>query len=115
MTTSNWAASLDDEGEWEPFGPPGESVGQVRWLLKPEGEHSFHAGVWKVRPDELPERAQVISKQRESIYVLEGEVHIDIQDGPSLQLTAGDMATFAAGATAFWTVVRPYREFFVYS
>jgi uncharacterized cupin superfamily protein len=50
---------------------------------------------------------------RETILVLEGVARIEIDDGPVLELTAGDMASLPAGAQTTWYLTSPYREFWV--
>ena len=50
---------------------------------------------------------------RETLLVLEGAARIDIDDGPVLELTAGDMASLPAGARTTWYLTTPFREFWV--
>jgi uncharacterized cupin superfamily protein len=47
---------------------------------------------------------------RETIVVLEGAVRIEIQDGPTLELNVGDMASLPEGAVTTWHMTLPYRE-----
>jgi uncharacterized cupin superfamily protein len=51
--------------------------------------------------------------QREFLLVLEGTARIEIRDGPTLNLRAGDMATLPAGAETTWHVSVPFKEFWV--
>jgi uncharacterized cupin superfamily protein len=51
--------------------------------------------------------------QREFLLVLEGAAQIDITDGPTLELRAGDMATIPAGAETTWRLTVPFKEFWV--
>jgi uncharacterized cupin superfamily protein len=51
--------------------------------------------------------------QREFFLVLEGSAHIEITDGPTLDLRAGDMATLPAGAETTWHLSVPFKEFWV--
>jgi uncharacterized cupin superfamily protein len=51
--------------------------------------------------------------QREFLLVLEGTAQIEITDGPTLELSAGDMATLPAGAETTWRVSVPFKEFWV--
>jgi uncharacterized cupin superfamily protein len=50
---------------------------------------------------------------RETLLVLEGAARIDIDDGPVLELTAGDIASLPAGARTTWYLTTPFREFWV--
>lgn len=48
---------------------------------------------------------------REVLLVLEGEVQIEIADGPRLELKAGDMASLPGGVETTWHFVKlPFRE-----
>jgi uncharacterized cupin superfamily protein len=51
--------------------------------------------------------------QREFLLVLEGTARIEIKDGPTLALRAGDMATLPAGAETTWHVSPSFKEFWV--
>jgi quercetin dioxygenase-like cupin family protein len=51
--------------------------------------------------------------QREVLLVLEGTARIQIKDGPTLNLRAGDMATLPAGLQTTWHVSAPFKEFWV--
>jgi uncharacterized cupin superfamily protein len=44
------------------------------------------------------------------VLVLEGEARIEIQDGPVLELKAGDMACLPKGAATAWHLTLPFKE-----
>jgi uncharacterized cupin superfamily protein len=50
---------------------------------------------------------------RETLLVLEGAARIEIEDGPVLELTAGDIASLPAGARTTWHLTTPFKEFWV--
>lgn len=50
---------------------------------------------------------------RETILVLAGAARIEIEDGPVLDLTAGDIASLPAGARTTWHLTTPFKEFWV--
>ncbi len=52
--------------------------------------------------------------ERESFLVLEGHARIEIADGPTLELKAGDFASIPVGAKTTWHITVPYREFWVF-
>jgi uncharacterized cupin superfamily protein len=54
-----------------------------------------------------------ILPQREVLLVLEGTAQIQITDGPTLNLRAGDMATIPAGVETTWHVSASFKEFWV--
>jgi uncharacterized cupin superfamily protein len=43
----------------------------------------------------------------------EGAARIEINDGPTLQLGIGDVASIPAGAETTWHLTVPFREFWV--
>jgi quercetin dioxygenase-like cupin family protein len=50
---------------------------------------------------------------REILLVLEGEARIEIADGPTLELKAGDMASLPKGAATTWHLTLPFKEMWV--
>ena len=51
--------------------------------------------------------------KREFLLVLEGAARIEVKDGPTLNLRAGDMATIPAGTQTTWHISAPFKEFWV--
>jgi uncharacterized cupin superfamily protein len=51
--------------------------------------------------------------QRETIHVLEGEVTIEIADGPALTLRPGDLASLPTGLETIWHITPPFTELWV--
>jgi uncharacterized cupin superfamily protein len=49
----------------------------------------------------------------EILVVLEGEARIEISDGPTLELKAGDMAALPKGITTRWHLTLPFKELWV--
>jgi hypothetical protein len=47
---------------------------------------------------------------RQVLLVLEGKATIEIEDGPTLELGPGDLASLPQGARTTWTLTKPYRE-----
>lgn len=45
--------------------------------------------------------------------MLEGSVRIEIADGPTFELTPGDIASLPAGAATTWYITTPFKEFWV--
>ena len=47
------------------------------------------------------------------LVVLEGEARVEIEDGPVLELKAGDMACLPKGAATTWHLTLPFKEMWV--
>jgi len=50
---------------------------------------------------------------RETLMILEGGAWIEIADGPTLELRAGDIASLPAGARTTWHLSLPFKQFWV--
>lgn len=50
--------------------------------------------------------------ERETCYVLEGEVIVTPDGGAAVKLEAGDLASFPAGMSCTWDVRRPIRKLY---
>jgi uncharacterized cupin superfamily protein len=50
---------------------------------------------------------------RETLLGLQRAARIEMDDGPVLELTAGDMASPPAGARTIWYLTTPFKEFWV--
>lgn len=50
---------------------------------------------------------------RETLLVVEGAARIEIEGGPVLELSAGDIASLPKGARTTWHLTTPFKEFWV--
>jgi hypothetical protein len=97
---------------YEPFMVEGEHIGDVHWLrTESGGDGQLFTGVWRCEPRTIP----YVFPGDETFHVLEGEVRIDLEDGGSVDLRPGDIASFAKGQHATWTISKPFKKFFVVS
>jgi uncharacterized cupin superfamily protein len=105
-----------DADTWEPFEVgDGRVIGEVHFL-RAEEDGSFYAGLWRMPGRDLPDPFDYEMAQNETIHVLEGEVELAVEGGPTLRLKAGDLASFRAGTSTRWTLrTVPFKEFFVLS
>jgi uncharacterized cupin superfamily protein len=93
--------------DWEPdTDPPGE----VHVLCSGVG---MEAGLWRSVPGVTPVPVRWTLPAREVILVLEGTARIEIDDGPTLELQAGDMATMPEGAVTTWHLGPGFKELWV--
>ena len=92
--------------EWEPDPDVGGEMHVLCTGVGTEAGLSRYADV-PLKPIEytLPDR--------ETLIVLEGRARIEIADGPTLELKAGDIASMPKGARTTWHVTAPYKEFWV--
>jgi len=93
--------------EWEPT--PGYPGTEFHALVELD---DFHAGLWRITGDgsvTLP----WTPPSRETMLVLEGEVRIEIADGPTLNLKPGSMASFPPGAEMTLHVTTPFKDMYV--
>lgn len=94
----------------ETFQTDDEVGGSVHVL---RDDDDVQAGVW-VAPDAPGEGTPFEFPHHETVYVLEGEVDIEIEDGPTLHLGPGDMASFRKGVRSTWRPQPGFKEFWVY-
>jgi uncharacterized cupin superfamily protein len=97
----------------ERFEPDPEVGGSVHVL---RDDYAVQAGIWAAPPpgDELNTEAFAFPHD-ETIYVLTGSVRIDIENGPTLELGPGDMASFRKGIRSVWNPSPDFTEFWVYA
>lgn len=50
-----------------------------------------------------------------TVYIVSGAVDVELDDGESVSLRAGDLGSFPKGATCTWHVLEPTTEIFVMS
>ena len=97
----------DGSDEWQPDDDP---PGEVRFLLAEEG---LQAGFWRSVPGVTPEPVRWTLPTREVILVLEGSARIEIEDGPTLELAAGDSASIPEGSVTTWHLEPGFKELWV--
>ena len=94
----------------ESFEADDEVGGSVHVLRE---DDDVQAGVW-VAPGQPSEGTPFEFPHHETVYVVSGEVEIDIEDGPTLRLGPGDMASFRKGVRSTWRPAPGFKEFWVY-
>jgi quercetin dioxygenase-like cupin family protein len=89
----------------EDWKPDPETGGEMHVLFEGEGAYvgmSRFLDIAEVGPLTLP--------ARESFLILEGAAHVEIEGGPTMDLTVGDMASIPEGATVTWHLTLPFKE-----
>lgn len=98
-----------DSDEFE----PDDEAGGFAHMLFEDGEAM--AGLWKPDPAASGAYEGLVLPARETIVVLAGSVRIEIENGPTLDLSEGDMASMPEGAVTTWYPSPDFREVWVYS
>ena len=74
---------------------------------------AMRAGLSRFTSDADPEPPPWVLPQTEILLVLEGSARIEIEDGPTLDLRRGDMASLPKGAVTRWQLTLPFKEMWV--
>jgi len=93
------------------FEPDDEAGGFAHTLFE---DGASGAGLWKPDPAVSAYEGLVLPA-RETIVVLAGSVKIEIENGPTLDLTVGDMASMPEGAVTTWHPSPDFNEVWLYS
>ena len=88
--------------EWR---PDPEVGGEMHVLVE---EETAYVGMSRFRDVADPEPWTL--PEREAVLILEGAARIEIADGPTLELTVGDMASLPKGALTTWHLTLPFKE-----
>jgi uncharacterized cupin superfamily protein len=93
------------------------STSTDRWEADPEVGGESHTLVREpdayggmTRYDVAPEPTPWRLPERETFLILEGGARIEVADGPTLELKAGDMASMPKGAVTTWHITAPFKE-----
>jgi uncharacterized cupin superfamily protein len=113
METETGAFALHGgDGGFEPF----EEGGQVKWLRRDgDGGRSYQTGIWVAAPEDDPDGFDHVFPHDETLYLIRGAMRLEVEDGPTIELRAGDAASFNRGTRVHWTILEPVEEFFFYS
>jgi uncharacterized protein len=97
---------------WEPcVTSDGRTIGEAEWLRRRVADNWSHtAMLWRCDPRvfdyEFP--------GDESFIIVSGAVRIQLTDrDETIELRAGDVASFAKGTRSMWTVLEPLEKFSV--
>ena len=100
--------SIADAREWVP--DPDVPGSEMVELVKIDG---LWAGLTRFTTVDGP--SSWTPPQRETICVIEGEVHIEIADGTTVHLRPGDVASLPAGQQTTWHISAPFQEMWVFT
>jgi uncharacterized cupin superfamily protein len=94
--------------EWEPSSL--STAGEIHVLCSGVG---LSAGLWRSVPGITPQPFQWTAPCREVKIVLAGTSRIEITNGTTLELKAGDIVSLPNGASATWSFSPDYKEMWV--
>jgi uncharacterized cupin superfamily protein len=105
-----------DPTQWDPYPLPAETIisgepnAKVHWLRTsgPE-ERGYYSGVWTVDICKF----NYVFEMDETAHILEGRVTVSEENGPTLELGPGDVASFPKGAVTVWDIKEPLKKVFV--
>ena len=109
---STYTKSSLSTDNYEAFMLGDKQAGEVHWLTteNSSGEITY-SGLWRCEPMtfdyEFP--------GDEIIHVLEGQLLIEIENGDSVTIQAGDIISFNKGVKSTWTIQKSFKKFFVIS
>ncbi len=72
--------------------------------LEDKGVHSWP--IWTCDISEFPWEYG----EKESCYIIEGEVQIGMKHGKTISIKPGDYVIFPKGLQCYWTVLHPIRK-----
>lgn len=84
------------------------SVGELSWIK----ENYVH--FWRGTADSCPQTVDYPIAREETVYVLEGSVEIELEDGSVHNLTPGDVATFRKGSHTRWSFTFPFVKLAIF-
>jgi len=102
-----FVSNLDADG-WE----HDEETGGLVHLLR--ADEAVQAGLWKPGPV-AGKVIEIELVADETLLVLEGSGQLQVDSGPTLELSPGDMVSLQKGARTKWVVDAAFREFWVYT
>jgi uncharacterized cupin superfamily protein len=110
------ASTRVDAERWEPYPLPaativaGDPAARVHWArVSGPGEPPYYAGVWTAEPSTF----DFVFELNETAVILEGDLVVTQQGGPTLHLRPGDVATFPRGARTRWEIRSRLKKVFV--
>jgi uncharacterized cupin superfamily protein len=101
--------------DYQPFETPNGAEGEVHWIRESGTDGvDLRTGIWRCAPGQIPDAMPVTFAGAETLYLIEGDLHIDlVEQGRTLKLCPGDIASFERGTPTLWTVKTPVKALMV--
>ena len=109
---STYTKSSLSTDNYEPFMVGDKQAGEVHWLTTENSAGApTYSGLWRCEPMtfdyEFP--------GDEIFHIIEGSLSIQLTDGDTINVTAGDIISFDKGVKSTWTINSSFKKFFVIS
>ncbi|MFK8027137.1 MAG: cupin domain-containing protein [Gammaproteobacteria bacterium] len=109
---STYTKSSLSTDNYEPFMVGDKQAGEVHWLSTENSAGApTYSGLWRCEPMtfdyEFP--------GDEIFHIIEGSLSIQLADGDTINVTAGDIISFDKGVKSTWTINSSFKKFFVIS
>ena len=109
---STYTKSSLSTDNYEPFMVGDKQAGEVHWLTTENSAGApTYSGLWRCEPMtfdyEFP--------GDEIFHIIEGSLSIQLADGDTINVTAGDIISFDKGVKSTWTINNSFKKFFVIS
>jgi uncharacterized cupin superfamily protein len=108
------SSAAADDSAWQPFTwidyEPLEGDPDIHILPLQEHENGVMlAGLATAQKSKF----DLLMPFNETLYVIEGAIRTELEDGTVMELRPGDSGTFAKGSRVIWTIEETLKEFFV--
>ncbi|MBF4616028.1 cupin domain-containing protein [Curtobacterium sp. VKM Ac-1376] len=85
-------------------GPGGSDAGEIVWAAP------GRAGIWRADARTMSTVAPYPFDRDEVVYVIDGAVRVELEDGTAADLGPGDLAHFRAGQQSTWHFTFPFAK-----
>jgi uncharacterized cupin superfamily protein len=101
--------------DYQPFDTPNGAEGEVHWIRESGSDGvDLRSGIWRCAPGQIPDALPVTFAGAETLYLIEGDLHVELVDQDrTLELRAGDIASFERGTPTLWSVKTPVKALMV--
>ena len=112
MNNSDYIKSSASTDSYEAFMIGDKQAGEVHWLTttNSSGETTY-SGLWRCEPMTF----EYEFPGDEIFHILQGQLLVEILNGDSIELNAGDIVSFNKGIKSTWTIKNSFKKFFVIS
>lgn len=84
------------------------AVGELSWIKED------YVQFWRGTAESCPQVVDYPIAREETVYVIEGSVEIELDDGSTHHLEPGDVATFRKGSETRWSFTFPFVKLAIF-